>query len=50
MSELDYKRRKILLEKIKNNQVIITCTDKIDIDSDNKKIFFVEKGVCDITN
>lgn len=50
MSELDSKRRKILLEKIKNNQVIITCTDKIDIDSDNKKIFFVEKGVCDITN
>ena len=43
MSELDSKRRKILLEKIKDNQVIITCTDMIDFEnSKNKKFFFVE--------
>ena len=46
MSELDSKRRRILLEKIKDNQVIITCTDKIEIDSNSKKIFFVENGKC----
>ncbi|MCI8309337.1 MAG: DNA replication/repair protein RecF [Clostridia bacterium] len=46
MSELDEKRRTILLEKIKENQVIITCTDKIDIESKNKKIYFVENGIC----
>ena len=43
MSELDEKRRRILLENIKDSQVIITCTDKIDFkDSKNKKVFFVE--------
>ncbi len=43
MSELDEKRRKVLLEKIKENQVIITCTDKIELKEDkNKKFFFVE--------
>jgi DNA replication and repair protein RecF len=46
MSELDEKRRKILLEKIKDNQVIITCTDKIDINSEDKKIYYVQNGVC----
>jgi DNA replication and repair protein RecF len=46
MSELDEKRRTILLEKIKENQVIITCTDKIEIESKTKKIYFVESGVC----
>ncbi len=44
MSELDEKRRTILLEKIKENQVIITCTDKIELkEAKNKKIFFVEE-------
>ena len=44
MSELDEKRRTVLLEKIKNNQVIITCTDKIEFkDNKNKKFFFVDK-------
>jgi DNA replication and repair protein RecF len=46
MSELDEKRRMILLEKIKENQVIITCTDKIDIESKSKKVYFVENGIC----
>ena len=36
MSELDSKRRNHFLEKIKNTQVIITCTDKIKVE--NKKI------------
>lgn len=44
MSELDEKRRTILLEKIRDNQVIITCTDEINLkEAKNKKIFFVEK-------
>lgn len=46
MSELDEKRRKVFLEKIKDYQVIITCTDNIDIESNNKKIYFVENGIC----
>ena len=36
MSELDEKRRKNFLEKINDVQVIITCTEKIDIE--NKEI------------
>ena len=36
MSELDEKRRNHFLEKIDDTQVIITCTDKINIE--NKKI------------
>lgn len=44
MSELDSKRRKIFLEQIKNNQVIITCTDKIDLENENKFIYYVESG------
>lgn len=50
MSELDEKRRKVFLEKIKDNQVIITCTDNIDIESDNKKVYFVENGICNERN
>ena len=44
MSELD-NQRKSFLENIEGNQVIITCTDKIEL---NRKAsnFFVEKGVC----
>ena len=45
MSELDESRRKSLLENIKGNQVIITCTDKIELEK-NAKYFFIEKGVC----
>lgn len=45
MSELDEKRRKNFLENIKGNQVILTCTDRINIDNNNS-IFYVEKGIC----
>ena len=45
MSELDETRRKSFLENIKGNQVIITCTDKIELDTDFTE-FFVEKGIC----
>ena len=45
MSELDESRRKSFIENIKGNQVIITCTDKINIDIDNKT-FFIENGKC----
>lgn len=44
MSELDNKRRTHFLEKIKNNQVIITCTDKIDIENKNILIYNVKEG------
>ena len=42
MSELDEKRRRSFLEKINDTQVIITCTDKMEIK--NSKVFFVENG------
>lgn len=45
MSELDSTRRKSFLENIKGNQVIITCTDKIELDTEFSE-FFVEKGIC----
>ena len=42
MSELDEKRRMKFISTIKNNQVLITCTDKIEIE--NGKVFYVENG------
>ena len=44
MSELDEKRRKNFLENIKNTQVIITCTDKLELDNIKYKIYNVQKG------
>ena len=44
MSELDEKRRNHLLEKIKNIQVIITCTDKIKLENKNILIYNVKDG------
>lgn len=45
MSELDNIRRKSFLENIEGNQVIITCTDKIEFEKEASE-FFVEKGIC----
>jgi len=44
MSELDEKRRTHFLEKIKNTQVIITCTDKIAIENKKVLIYNVKEG------
>ncbi len=44
MSELDEKRRKHLLENIKNIQVIITCTEKIELENKNVLIYNVKDG------
>ena len=44
MSELDEFRRTSFLENIKETQVIITCTDKIEIKNSSEKIFKVEDG------
>ena len=44
MSELDEKRREKLLKKIKNTQVIITCTDKIDIENLEYCLYNVSQG------
>ncbi|MBQ4526774.1 MAG: DNA replication/repair protein RecF [Clostridia bacterium] len=44
LSELDEKRRKFFLDKIKNRQVILTCTDKEDFFEEECKLFHVEKG------
>ena len=44
MSELDQKRRNHFLEKIDDTQVIITCTDKIDIENKNILIYNVKDG------
>ena len=45
MSELDQKRRKSLLENIQGNQVIITCTDKIELAKETS-YFLIENGKC----
>ena len=44
MSELDKQRREHFLEKIHNTQVIITCTDKIDIENQNILRYNVKEG------
>ena len=44
MSELDEKRRKNFIERIKDNQVIITCTDKIEIEGKEIKSFYIKQG------
>ena len=44
MSELDEYRRKSFLENIKNTQVIVTCTDKFEVDKNDTKFFNVKNG------
>ena len=44
MSELDEKRRKNFLEKINDVQVIITCTEKIDIENKEILVYNVKSG------
>ena len=44
MSELDEKRRNHFLEKIDDTQVIITCTDKINIENKNILMYNVKDG------
>lgn len=44
MSELDENRREQFINTIKDNQVIITCTDKIEIEKNNKKYYYIENG------
>ena len=44
MSELDKNRRESFLENIKDTQVIITCTDKIELKNTEYKEFYVENG------
>ena len=44
MSELDEFRRNSFLENIKNTQVIITCTDKLELQKNEFEIFNVKNG------
>lgn len=44
MSELDDKRKKSFLENIKNAQVIITCTEKIDVENLNYFSYNISNG------
>jgi len=44
MSELDEKRKNKLLENIKERQVIITCTEKIELNNVKTKTFKIEQG------
>ena len=44
MSELDENRRKQLLKNIKNTQIIITCTEKFNIENNNFLIYNVKDG------
>ena len=44
MSELDEKRIKGFIENIQNNQVLITCTKKIEFDEKKCKFFKIENA------
>ncbi len=44
MSELDENRRTNLTKAIKNNQVFITCTDKILVEEKNNTIYHIENA------
>lgn len=44
MSELDESRRKSFLEHIKDTQVIITCTDRFELENSECEIFNVVNG------
>lgn len=44
MSELDENRRTNLTKAIQNNQVFITCTDKIFIEDKNNTIYHIENA------
>jgi len=44
MSELDEFRRTNFLENIKDTQVIITCTDKIELEENDVKMFNIKNG------
>ena len=48
MSELDEKRRKNFLENIENTQVIITGTDKIELQNLDYNLYHIEKGNVNI--
>ena len=46
MSELDLNRRLFLAEKIKDKQVLLTCTDSdIPVSTDNTRLFYVKNGI-----
>ena len=47
MSELDEKRRKNFLKNIKNTQVILTGTEKINLENVENTSFCVKKGVIE---
>ena len=47
MSELDKKRIQGLFENIKENQVIITCTDSFKINNSKYKLFKVTNATID---
>lgn len=45
MSELDSKRKENILNTIKDNQVIITCTDKISLENtEENTVYKIENG------
>lgn len=44
MSELDENRRNNLTTAINNNQVFITCTDKIIVEEKNNTIYHIENA------
>lgn len=50
MSELDENRRKNFLENIENTQVIITCTDKINLPNLDYNIYNVKQGKIEKNN
>ena len=44
MSELDEKRRRSFLRKIENIQVIITCTQEMELEKNKYSSYLVKRG------
>ena len=44
MSELDENRRNNLTKAIEDNQVFITCTDKILVEEKNNAVYHIENA------
>jgi len=50
MSELDQKRIKGFIKNIKNNQILVTCTEELSLDNIEYNLYKVEDAKVKNTN
>ena len=48
MSELDKQRRNLFLANIQNTQIIITCTEKMNIENVSMNIYEIKEGIAEL--